>query len=122
MDAVKFIEERNRMCESFCDGCTGCPAYNACDDKLCVCAVGQETTLDATAQIAIVEKWSAEHQRKTRQDVFLERWPNAELDSNGVIVIDPCDINKTIYREDNGCYNNKCDDCRREFWMKEVEQ
>ena len=68
-----------------------------------------------------VEEWSAAHPRKTRQSAFLEQWPNAELDSNDVIVIDPCDIDKTIYRKDNGCYNNNCDDCRREFWMQEVE-
>ena len=41
MDAVKFIEERNRMCKSFGDRCTGCPAYNGCNDKLCGCAVIQ---------------------------------------------------------------------------------
>lgn len=28
MDAVKFIEERNRMCKSFDTGCYGCPASN----------------------------------------------------------------------------------------------
>ena len=50
MDAVKFIEERNRMCKSFCDGCKGCPAFNACEDDLC-CAVGNESTLDVTAQL-----------------------------------------------------------------------
>lgn len=71
MDAVKFIEERNRMCNSFDAGCNGCPAFNACEDDLC-CAVGQGSTLDATAQIAIVEEWSAAHPRKTRQSVLLE--------------------------------------------------
>lgn len=116
MDAVKFIEERNRMCESFGAGCIGCPAYNESR-----CVVSSASTLDATDQIAIVEEWSKENPCKTRQSVFLEQWPNAELDSNDVIVIDPCDIDKTIYRKDNGCYNNNCDDCRREFWMQEVE-
>ena len=74
MDAVKFIQERNRMCKSFEPGCKGCPAFSACKDELC-CAVGQESTLDATAQIAMVEEWSAAHPRKTRQSVFLEHWP-----------------------------------------------
>lgn len=55
MDAVKFIQERNRMCKSFDAGCKGCPAFNACEDELC-CAVGQESTLDATAQIVMVEE------------------------------------------------------------------
>lgn len=120
MDAAKFIEERNRMCKSFDVRREACPAFHDSENGA-RCGVGAASTLDATDQIAIVEKWSAAHPRKTRQSVFLEQWPNAELDSNGVIVIDPCDINKTIYRKDNGCYNNKCDDCRREFWMQEVE-
>lgn len=123
MDAVKFIEERNRMCESFCDGCTGCPAYNVCDDKLCACAVGQETTLDATAQIAIVEKWSAAHPRKTRQSMFLEQYPETALDEYGVITICPMDISTTHRNSDGLCRHTEslCMDCRREFWMHEIE-
>lgn len=106
MDAVKFVEERRRMFAVTGEN----PKYSLFNMNTCAEDVVKE-----------VEEWSAAHPRKTRQSVFLEQWPNAELDSNGVIVIDPCDINKTIYRKDNGCYNNKCDDCRREFWMQEVE-
>ncbi len=106
MDAVKFVEERRRMLAVIEEN----PKYSLFNMSDCAEDVVKE-----------VEEWSAAHPRKTRQSVFLEKWPNAELDSNGVIVIDPYDINKTIYRKDNGCYNNKCDDCRREFWMQEVE-
>ena len=66
MNAVKFIEERNRMCKSVGDECTGCPAFNVCEDNLCCCAVDIESTMDATAQVAIVEGWSDAHPRKTR--------------------------------------------------------
>lgn len=106
MDAVKFVEERRRMF-----AVTGTNLkYSLFNMSTCAEDVVKE-----------VEEWSAAHPRKTRQSAFLEQWPNAELDSNDVIVIDPCDIDKTIYRKDNGCYNNNCDDCRREFWMQEVE-
>lgn len=88
MDVVKFIEERNRMCKSFDTGCNGCPAFNACNNNLC-CAVGNESTLDAIAQIAIVEEWSAAHPRKTRQSVFIEQYPDAVLDGFGVLRICP---------------------------------
>ena len=115
MDAVKFIEERNRMCESFGDSCTGCPASNG------GCAVGQESTLDATAQIAMVEKWSAAHPRKTRQSVFLEHWPEAELDECGYLVICPKRISDDYRNRYAICINRVCFDCRREFWMQEVE-
>ena len=122
MDSVKFIEERRRMCKSFDTGCNGCPAFNACNNNLC-CAVGNESTLDATAQIAIVEEWSAAHPRKTRQSVFLEQYPEALINEFGVLRICPMEISADYRDHDRGCKNmvKKCSDCRREFWMQEVE-
>ena len=122
MDAVKFIEERNRMCESFGDGCTGCPASNACKNELC-CAFDQGSTLDATDQVAMVEKWSAAHPRKTRQSVFLEQYPDALLDKFGVMQMCQMAISAAYRDSDGECKNPKrsCMDCQREFWMQEVE-
>lgn len=119
MDAVKFIEERNRMCKSFDAGCNGCPAFNACEDDLC-CAISVMSTLDTTAQIAIVEKWSAAHPRKTRQSVFLEQYPRANLLGNGVITICPKAIEKG-YAPSAGCNDTNCFDCKTKYWMQEVE-
>lgn len=121
MDTVKFIEERNRMCKSFDAGCKGCPAFNACEHELS-CAVGQLSTLDATNQIDIVEAWSAAHPRKTRQSVFLEQWPEANVDDYGVLKMCPA-ISTSHRNAHGGCANIgvKCSDCRREFWMQEVE-
>lgn len=125
MDAVKFIEERNRMCESFKYGC-GCQMCPACDNDL-HCAVSQESTLDATAQIAIVEEWSAAHPRKTRQSVFLEQYPEANIGDDGVLRICPSLIAASYRLNDGTCVPaiehkyTQCSDCRREFWMQEVE-
>ena len=121
MDAVKFIDERRRMCKSFDTGCNGCPAFNVCNN-LC-CAVGNESTLDATAQIAIVEEWSSAHPRKTRQDVFLEQYPEAAIDDSGVLRACPMAISAAHRDSDGECKTpyNMCDSCRREFWMQEVE-
>lgn len=119
MDAVKFIKERNRMCKSFCDGCKECPAFNVCEDDLC-CAVAQESTLDATDQIAMIEDWSAAHPRKTRQDVFLEHWPEAEL-VNGCLAICPKRISANYRNGNADCTNRSCADCLYKFWMHEVE-
>lgn len=121
MDVVKFIEERNRMCKSFGNRCTGCPASNGSDDDLC-CIVSVTSTLDAKEQIAIVEKWSKEHPRKTRQDVFLEQWPEASIDNNGVLSVCPAAIS-SLYRDGGGkCSytSRKCADCLYEFWAQEV--
>lgn len=116
MDAVKFIEERNRMCESFGAGCKGCPAYNGPR-----CMVGSASTLDAKEQVAIVEEWSAAHPRKTRQSVFLEQWPEAEIDKCGRLMLCPKLISADCRDRYGNCSNRICSDCRREFWMQEVE-
>lgn len=122
MDAVKFIEERNRMCKSVGDKCTGCSTFNVCEDGLC-CAVDIQSTMDATAQVAIVEKWSAAHPRKTRQSVFLEQYPDTIIDSYGVLEFCPTSIS-AAHRDSNGaCKDPKrlCRECRKEFWSQEVE-
>lgn len=117
MDAVKFIEERNRMCKSFGNRCTGCPASNG------GCAVGQESTLDATDQVAIVEEWSAAHPRKTRQSVFLEQWPESVIDERDVVWICPRYFSASYRDSEMLCSHPErvCADCMREFWMHEVE-
>jgi hypothetical protein len=76
-----------------------------------------------TRIVAIVEEWSAAHPRKTRQDVFLEQYPETQIDDNGVLGVCPAPIFHS-HRTDGGrCIdiNRKCTDCRREFWMQEVE-
>ena len=122
MDAVRFIKERNRMCKSFDVRCEVCPAFHVGENGA-QCAVGAASMMDATAQIAIVEEWSAAHPRKTRQSVVLEQWPEADIDEYGVLRCCPCFISPA-YRESEGrCRHpeKRCKDCRREFWMQEVE-
>lgn len=114
MDAVKFIEERTRMCESFGDSYAECPAYNGC------CAVGRESTTDAMAQVSLVEEWSAAHQRKTRQDVFLEQWPNAKVFMDGILDFCPRGLDSR-YPCQSTDVEMRCQSCRREFWMQEVK-
>lgn len=120
MDAVKFVEERNRMCKSTNpSGCRGCPAFV---DPGC-CAVGLGSAVDATDQIAMVEKWSSEHPRKTRQDVLLEMYPTALLMEDGTLSACPL-LLSSEYRDKRGrCTRSykSCVECRKEFWSQEVE-
>ena len=122
MDTVKFIEERNRMCKSFDAGCKGCPAFNVCEHELS-CAVGQLSTLDATAQIAIVEEWAAANPRKTRKSVFLEQYPEALVFNEGTLCACPVLFSSEYRNAYGGCASpyGSCAECRREFWMQEVE-
>lgn len=103
MDAVKFLQERNRMYES---GAVT-PGYD----------------YDPVMAVKIVEEWSAAHPRKTRQDVFLEQWPEANIGGDGVLQICPAPISESHRNAQGGCGNihRKCRDCRKEFWGQEVE-
>lgn len=113
MDAVKFLKERQRMCEAY-KGCTGCPM----EGRLC----GGYISVDAERVVGAVEEWSAAHPRKTRQSVFLEQYPNARIDSQTVIYVCPADACGDKVCPKNGeNVRMLCRDCRREFWMQEVK-
>lgn len=122
MDAVKFIEERDRMCKAYYDAEKGhcadeCPAQDVqCTDL-------DDLSTDAEELVARVEGWSAAHPRKTRQSVFLEQYPEASVGEDGVLRVCPSPIFPSHRSVDNGCAkpNSLCSDCRREFWSQEVE-
>lgn len=105
MDAVKFVEERRRMF---------------------AVSAGKYSLFDMNTRaedvVKEVEEWSAAHPRKTRQSVFLEQWPEADVLANGCLRICPNRISSWHRGEHGECIAAiKCDDCRREFWMQEVE-
>ena len=114
MDAVKYLKERKRMCDSYNNMCDGCgfgdaPQCNHTEDD------------NPEKAVAIVEKWSAKHPIKTRQSEFLKMFPNAKLDDAECISIFPCNLyEKTKYSEMCDKYGN-CNECRKEYWLAEVE-
>lgn len=121
MDAVKFIKERARMCDSLF-GCEGCPA-NSQENGLGECFVGIKSKYAPEQQIEIVDKWSKEHPRKTRQSVFLEQYPEAQIDDTDVLCVCPAVISPSYRKDGGGCLNihKKCANCRYEFWTKVVD-
>lgn len=112
MDALEFLKERKRMCASY-PGCKGCPL----DDSKCVIDSTLSDDEDCKRIVATVEQWSKEHPRKTRQSVFLEQCPEASCVDN-ILMSCPKVIDKNFSCR-NTCFN--CAECRREFWMQEVE-
>ena len=115
MDAVKFIKELRRMCAAH----VGC---ESCSTEDCECQ-SLENMVEDTRIVAIVEEWSAAHPRKTRQDVFLEQWPETYIRGDGYLDVCPLEVSAAHRDADGGCaiYDRLCPDCRREFWMQEVE-
>ena len=115
MDALEFLKEERRMCNSFDIGCVKCPL----GDIGC-CVSPEVTDEEFEREIAIVEQWSKEHPRKTRQSVFLEQWPNCPMDDDGVVGVCPRNVDKMYVcnlSRSGGCYTG----CRREFWSQEAE-
>lgn len=67
----------------------------------------------------IMQEQNAEQVKMARQSKFLMMFPNARLDFDSVLVIEPCAVDKnfasTYYISDH-CYK-----CRAEYWLAEVE-
>ena len=103
MDAVKFLQERNRMYES----------------GAATPGIGLEDDYDPVSAVKVVEQWSAAHPRKTRQSVFLEQYPEAMIDREDMLSVCPQYIDRNL--ECRRGRDGDCGDCRREFWMQEVE-
>lgn len=104
MDAVKFLQERSRMYKS----------------GAATPSIGLEDDYDPVIAVKAVEEWAAAHPRKTRQDVFLEQYPEAEIDERGDLMLCPRRISVDFRSRYANC-TKMCSDCRRKFWMQEVE-
>lgn len=129
MDAVKFLKEKDRMCNSFNNGC------RIKDHPDCVCEIRAKTekTQEACAVyalkhpaeiVAIVEKWAKEHPRKTRQSEFLKLFPNARIAVDGCIGgICPSDLDTEFVcpMQKRGSDYACCPECRRVYWHAEVK-
>ena len=110
MEAVEFLEQMKKRSKSN-------PDY-----------YGEELNIahiEPRSLVSQVEQWAAEHPIKTRQSVFLEQYPEARLSKDGVLLICPRTIS-SAYRNEEGTCNianhGTCADCRREFWLAEVEE
>ena len=118
MDAVEFVKTLGRMCN---DKCTKCE-FGSKGNVFESCTDWQKA--HPKEAVAIVEQWAAEHPVKTRQSVFLERYPEAAISKDGAIAICPLAIS-AAYRHGNGACNkgnsDTCADCKRQFWSAEAE-
>lgn len=107
MDAVKFLQERSRMYES----------------GAATPGIGLEDDYDPVIAVKVVENWSAANPRKTRQDVFLEQYPEARVDDIGVLRVCPAIVSTAHRGDKGGCsdISKECAVCRKEFWTKVVD-
>lgn len=121
MDAVKFLEEAKRMCNS-CACCSDngkkCPIYDF-RNGTCIGTIASITEADKFSEIvSTVEKWSM---LKTRNDELLKHYPNADIfEENGIANMCPKLIDKS-YSPSAGCFGIDCYDCKVKYWMQVIE-
>lgn len=113
MDALEFIKAIKQMLSA--------GANNSTVQKY----ISAYKKNDCEGMVKAAEKWAAEHPVKTRQSEFLKQWPETALSKDGAIAICPLAIS-AAYRHGNGACNkdnsDTCADCKRQFWLAEVEE
>ena len=81
MDAVKFLKERDRMCDSYgSDSCGTCKISKARGAMRCY----DFQKKHPERAVEIVEGWSEEHPEETYLTQFLKYYPNALMTDNGI--------------------------------------
>lgn len=125
MDAVKFLKERQRMFEmaggnvgegeTTCYGanCEKCAFYLK-DDPFCL-----KDSQNYEEMEAKLEEWIAKHPKKTYQQDFLEKYPNAPLNNNGTPKICPYHVGY-FNIDEKPCLIGSFVDCIK-CWGREME-
>lgn len=114
------IYDYARMCDSYqtAGKCDSCPIgkLSRKEDFLCDDFIRK---YPHHANKAVL-KWCKEHPTKTRQDKFLEMFPNAFV-NNGFIDICPRLLGNSYYKEQS-CAGKDCMKCKKSYWLAEVEE
>lgn len=105
IDFLEWVCEDDNELKS-CDGCKY--EYKREDESPCTECCNNYTS-----------KWER-RPKKTRQDEFLEHYPDAALDSEGALKIAPCWIERAY--STSFCKKAGCDTCQRDYWLQEVEE
>ena len=111
-----FLKTLHRMCDRHC---TNCEFGKRLCGFVTSCTVWRKTHPEEAVEIA--EKWAKEHPVKTRQSVFLEQYPEAAISKDGAIAICPLEISAAYSGACNKGNSDVCADCKRQFWLAEVE-
>lgn len=118
---ISFLAELNRLC-NLRTGCVAdeaneeqCPLLGRCEDALTKICIE-----DATKLVEIVQKWSDEHPKKTYAQDFLEKFPEAQRNWDGV----PFVCRKRIYGGIHSAKSEGCDDTKACYrcWNEPMEE
>jgi len=114
------IYDYGRLCKEYAAHCNECPLnYRSTNINL---ACGEFARKYPDKANEIILKWCEEHPAKTRQDKFLEMFPNAWLDGDGMMDLCPKRIDTNYTHKNNQCIDVDCDECKKAYWLAEVEE
>lgn len=123
MDAIQFLKTVGRICKANNGKCDECPLDKYPCNAYINCIRNVEPDKDSEEMVNIADGWAKDHPvktRKTRQSEFLKMFPDAKKDTYGALTIRPCSIEKGLCSK---CTTlSDCVDCRREYWLKEIER
>lgn len=112
MDAVEYLKTLRRMCNAECRECE----YGK-RSGFDPCMVWRNSHPEEA--VAIAEQWAAEHPVKTRQSEFLEHYPGARrILAHGCLNACPMDV---FSDADINCNAQPCFECKKAWWLAEVE-
>lgn len=112
MDAVKYLKTLQRMCRCS-SNCMACPLFKILGRGCGLFSANSEGLVDTTE---IVEQWAKDHPARTRQSVFLKRYPDASVNADGALEICPQLIIKNYE-----CYG-ECQKCKKHYWSQETDK
>ena len=127
MDAVEYLKTIKRMCELHKPICWGEDNHTPCELRIKANAKGMScsdyTTTFSEEAVAIVEKWSKEHPRKTRQSEFLKMFPRASMTADGIIAFCPDSMDSEFEcpRKTRDNIDPICGECRKNYWLEEIK-
>jgi hypothetical protein len=127
MDAVEFLEKCNRMCGALGDKCTDKDG-TLCPLLVAARKVGKEcygyTKSHPAEAVEIVERWAKEHPKKTRQSELLKLFPRVSMTADDMIAFCPESMDSAFAcpSKERDHYDPECGDCRRKYWLREVEE
>ena len=106
MDAVEFLDKVDRLSKR-----------GSTEEKMRY--NDYRTAGDNTWAVKFVEQWDAAHPVKTRQSEFLKHYPYARILAHGCLNACPMDVFSDI---GINCNAQPCFECKRDFWLAEVEE
>lgn len=107
MDAVECMKAVTRMLKS---GTIDCAIQKY---------ISAQKKNDYEGMVEAAEQWATAHPIKTRQSEFLKHYPGARITIDGFLHACPMDVSS-----DTGinCSAQTCTECRKAFWLAEVEE